>query len=140
MHDLFILTIITPLIVLVPYVSRLVKMPVAVLEIAFGALGVYFGLFTPNPSFGVMAEVGFLFLMFLGGMEVDLHMFRQINRALLKKIPVLFWHSLRPLFSHHTECQTLRPLHHRPTHCELRDDHDLGARLWQRIAMAGFGA
>ncbi|WP_104758825.1 cation:proton antiporter [Helicobacter bizzozeronii] len=90
MHDLFILTIITPLIVLVPYVSRLVKMPVAVLEIAFGALGVYFGLFTPNPSFGVMAEVGFLFLMFLGGMEVDLHMFRQINRALLKKILCYF--------------------------------------------------
>lgn len=90
MSDLFTLAIITPLIVLVPYVSRLIKMPTAVLEILFGALGVYFGLFSPSPSFSAMAEVGFLFLMFLCGMEVDLYMFRQLNRTLLKKILCYF--------------------------------------------------
>ncbi|BCZ18702.1 Sodium/Proton antiporter NapA [Helicobacter sp. NHP19-012] len=86
MHDLFILMAITPLIVLAPYVSRVLKMPVAVLEILLGTLGVYFGLLKPNANFSTMAEVGFLFLMFLCGMEVDLYVFKQMERKTLKKI------------------------------------------------------
>ncbi|BCD51361.1 cation:proton antiporter [Helicobacter suis] len=86
MSDLFTLATIAPLIVLAPYMGRLFKMPVAVLEILLGALGVYFGLIKPNHSFSMMAEVGFLFLMFLCGMEVDLYMFKQIKKAVLKRI------------------------------------------------------
>ncbi|WP_104690842.1 cation:proton antiporter [Helicobacter heilmannii] len=86
MHDLFILVAITHLIVIAPYTSRVLKMPVAVLEIILGTLGVYFGLLTPNESFSALAEVGFLFLMFLCGMEVDLYVFKQMERPLLQKI------------------------------------------------------
>ncbi|WP_104749147.1 cation:proton antiporter [Helicobacter cynogastricus] len=90
MNDFLILATIAPLVVLAPYVSNLIKMPVAVLEILFGTLGVYVGLFTPSHSFDLMAEVGFLFLMFLCGMEVDLYMFKQLNKALLKRILIYF--------------------------------------------------
>ncbi|WP_121021264.1 cation:proton antiporter [Helicobacter vulpis] len=90
MSDFLILAIITPLVVLAPYVSKITKMPVAVLEILFGALGVYVGLFAPGPGFDLMAEVGFLFLMFLCGMEVDLYMFKHLNHALLKRILLYF--------------------------------------------------
>ncbi|MFC3847440.1 cation:proton antiporter [Helicobacter baculiformis] len=90
MNDFIILAIITPLVVLAPYVSKIIKMPVAVLEILFGALGVYVGLFVPSHGFDLMAEVGFLFLMFLCGMEVDLYMFKQLNKSLLKKIFAYF--------------------------------------------------
>ncbi|WP_120944699.1 MULTISPECIES: cation:proton antiporter [Helicobacter] len=90
MSDFLILAIVTPLVVLAPYVSKLSKMPVAVLEILFGALGVYVGLFIPSPGFDLIAEVGFLFLMFLCGMEVDLYMFKHLDRALLKRIVFYF--------------------------------------------------
>ncbi|CAM2813495.1 cation:proton antiporter [Helicobacter felis] len=90
MSDFLILATIAPLVVLAPYVSNLIKMPVAVLEILFGVLGAYVGLFAPNHSFDLMAEVGFLFLMFLCGMEVDLYMLKQLNKVLLKRILIYF--------------------------------------------------
>ncbi|WP_104750840.1 cation:proton antiporter [Helicobacter salomonis] len=86
MNDFLILAIVTPLVVLAPYVSKVIRMPVAVLEILFGMLGAYAGLFAPSHGFDLMAEVGFLFLMFLCGMEVDLYMFKQLDKSLLKRI------------------------------------------------------
>jgi Kef-type K+ transport system membrane component KefB len=52
-------------------------------------LTAYFGLIEPNPYFDLVAEVGFLYLMFLAGMEVDL---KQITKSppIVIKQSVLF--------------------------------------------------
>jgi Kef-type K+ transport system membrane component KefB len=47
-------------------------------EIILGSIVAYFGLVGHNPYFTLIAEVGFLYLMFLAGMEVDL---KQITKS-----------------------------------------------------------
>ncbi|PAF43948.1 cation:proton antiporter [Helicobacter sp. 11S02596-1] len=90
MASLFTFAIIAILILIAPYVSKITKIPVVVVEIILGALGYYFGIFKHSEGFDVVAEVGFLFLMFLCGMEVDLRGFRQLGKDFLKKAGVYF--------------------------------------------------
>ena len=63
----------------VPLVSSKVGIPGAVGEIAFGAaVGPYaLGLITPGPAVTFLSELGFAFLMFLAGLELE---FSEIER------------------------------------------------------------
>ena len=54
-----------------PFVSKLVKIPTPPVEIILGSLVAYFGFVTHNEYFDLIAEIGFLYLMFLAGMEVN---------------------------------------------------------------------
>ena len=70
-----VLTILTLSLVLVlsPHLSRLVRLPTAPIEIIIGSLLAFFGIIQVNESnFSLIAEVGFLYLMFLAGLEVNL--------------------------------------------------------------------
>ena len=59
--------------VLSPHLSRLFRLPTAPIEIIIGSVLAYFGIIEPdNTNFKLLAEVGFLYLMFLAGLEVDL--------------------------------------------------------------------
>lgn len=90
MDNLFTFAIVAILILIAPYISKITKIPVVVVEIMLGALGYYFGIFKHSEGFNVVAEVGFLFLMFLCGMEVDLRGFKQLGKDFLKKAGVYF--------------------------------------------------
>jgi Kef-type K+ transport system membrane component KefB len=64
---------------------------VAVTEIILGALAAFFGFFSEGGElFDSIAEVGFLYLMFLAGMEVDLSEFGAIKRSLWRRIAAFF--------------------------------------------------
>ena len=70
-----VLTILTLSLVLVlsPHLSRLVRLPTAPIEIIIGSLLASFGIIqVHNENFSLIAEVGFLYLMFLAGLEVNL--------------------------------------------------------------------
>ena len=59
--------------VLSPHFSRLFKLPTAPIEIIFGSLlGVFHIINIKDANFSLLADVGFLYLMFLAGLEVNL--------------------------------------------------------------------
>ncbi|HSH70668.1 MAG TPA: cation:proton antiporter [Deferrisomatales bacterium] len=68
-----------------PFISRRLRCPAAVLELLFGTLLFQGLLHGVPPWFGLLQEIGFIYLMFLAGMELDL-------RALLRGRAL--WHHL----------------------------------------------
>ncbi|MBE3609683.1 cation:proton antiporter [Campylobacter californiensis] len=67
-----------------PYFSRILRIPIAPIEITLGAVVGYFGFIGENEIFKLISEVGFFFLMFLAGMEIDLRMLINADRKILK--------------------------------------------------------
>jgi len=55
-----------------PYIARGLRLPIPSVEIMLGSIVAYFGLIGHHEYFELIAEVGFLYLMFLAGMEVNL--------------------------------------------------------------------
>ena len=67
-----------------PYISKILRIPVAPAEILLGAVAGYIGVVGENEMFKLISEVGFFFLMFLAGMEIDLRMLINIDRKILR--------------------------------------------------------
>jgi len=61
-----------------PFVAKFLRLPIPPVEIILGSIVAYLGLVGHNQYFNLIAEVGFLYLMFLAGMEVDL---KQITKS-----------------------------------------------------------
>jgi len=75
MHDSVVVQILTLSLVLVlsPHLSRLVRLPTAPIEIIVGSLLAFWEIVhVKDENFTLLAEVGFLYLMFLAGLEVNL--------------------------------------------------------------------
>ena len=68
-----------------PLVSKLLKLPTIPVEIMLGAIAAYFAFITEHPIFHLVAELGFLYLMFLAGLEIDLKKLLSISPTMLKK-------------------------------------------------------
>ena len=83
-------------------------MPIPPIEIILGSLFTYFGLIGHNEYFYLIAEFGFLYLMFLAGMEVDLKQITNSSKETIKKsslfllLMVIFSISSGILFGLHT--------------------------------------
>lgn len=89
--DIFIaFSIIAICIVIAPTLANLTRIPIVVVEMFLGCFGVYFGVFSHSEAFEIMAKVGFLFLMFLCGTEVDLRGFSRLGKRFLKSVVVYF--------------------------------------------------
>ena len=68
-----------------PFVAKLIRIPIPPVEIILGSLFAYIGLVEHNEYFDLIAEVGFLYLMFLAGMEVDLKQITKSSRTIIQK-------------------------------------------------------
>jgi len=68
-----------------PFVSKLLRLPIPAVEIMLGSLFAYFGYIHENSYFDLIAEVGFLYLMFLAGMEVDLKQIAKSPKRIIRK-------------------------------------------------------
>ena len=61
------------ILVLSPHLSRLLRLPTAPIEIILGSILAIFGIISvENDNFSLLSDVGFLYLMFLAGLEVNL--------------------------------------------------------------------
>lgn len=78
------------LVLISPFMSRITKIPVVVVEILLGSFAAYFGLLVENELFKIIAKVGFLYLMFLAGMEVNLKAFGFEKKSLLRRTVIYF--------------------------------------------------
>ena len=68
-----------------PFVSKLVRIPTPPVEIILGSVFAYVGLVNSNEYFDLIAEIGFLYLMFLAGMEVDLKQLTKSPKNIIQK-------------------------------------------------------
>ncbi len=85
MAEISIIFSISAILFLSPFLSRYIKMPTPALEIILGMFAAYFGLISDYYLFELIAHVGFFYLMFMAGTEVDLKMFVKIDKSILKK-------------------------------------------------------
>lgn len=89
--------IIAILVAIAPLLSSLTRIPSVVIEMLLGAMAGYFGFLHESQSIHYVAEVGFLILMFLCGMEVDLKSFRDLKTSGLGKNIILYFSILYTL-------------------------------------------
>jgi len=68
-----------------PFLSNILKLPVSMVEIMLGALFSAVGLIHHNEMFNLLAEVGFLYLMLLAGMEVNLKELLNMEKTVFKR-------------------------------------------------------
>ena len=87
--------------VLSPYLSQIFRLPTAPIEIIVGSILGYFGIIAVGVEeshyFDLIAEVGFLYLMFLAGLEINL---KSISKMLKKyRIETILYLTILPLLS-----------------------------------------
>jgi Kef-type K+ transport system membrane component KefB len=78
------------LLVTAPFISSITKIPIVVTEMLLGVFGAYIGVLKAFAEFETFAHVGFLYLMFLVGMEVNLKELRFGKASLLKRVVLFF--------------------------------------------------
>ncbi len=80
-----------------PYISRFLKVPTTPVEIVLGTIMGYFHFLGENYLFELIAEVGFYYLMFLAGTEVNVRQLFKMERQI--KIRSILYLVLLYLFS-----------------------------------------
>ena len=68
-----------------PFVAKILRIPTPPMEIILGSIFAYIGFVGHNEYFDLIAEVGFLYLMFLAGMEVDLKQITKSPKVVIQK-------------------------------------------------------
>lgn len=74
------------IIVFSPFFAKKVKLPTTPIEIILGSLFGYIGLIHDEHLFEIVAEIGFLYLMFIAGTEVNLKKVLKTPAALMRKV------------------------------------------------------
>ncbi len=85
MNAIILLLILSATLWLSPFIARIVRVPTAPTEIILGSLLADAGLVEHHAYFDLIADVGFLYLMFLAGLEVNLKQIGKGSRETLKK-------------------------------------------------------
>ncbi len=68
-----------------PLIGKLLKLPTVTVEIILGAIASYFAFISDHAILDLASKLGFLYLMFLAGLEVDLKKLANISPTILKK-------------------------------------------------------
>jgi len=68
-----------------PLIAKAIKIPTIPIEIILGSIAVSLGLISNNNIFDLVAELGFLYLMFLAGLEIDLKKVLKLPKDIIKK-------------------------------------------------------
>jgi len=91
LENLIFLAHVVLLMVISPIISRLFRIPTPVVEILLGSFAVWIGLLhVDNEVFRNLAKIGFFYLMFLAGLEIDIQRFLHYRDRFLKKAILYF--------------------------------------------------
>ncbi len=88
MNDVALIVTLSLILIFSPFFSKRYGVPTTPVEITLGALFGYIGLLHHSNYFELVAEVGFLYLMFIAGTEVNLKKVLKTERSLMKRILV----------------------------------------------------
>ena len=84
-NDIVIVITLSTLVVVAPYVSKLTRLPTTPVEMLLGVFAGSLGLLYDHPIFIIIAQVGFFYLMFLAGLEVDIRVLYEVSASIRKK-------------------------------------------------------
>jgi Kef-type K+ transport system membrane component KefB len=101
MGEIELVIIISLLLLVAPFVSNILRLPIVVVEIFMGSMVESLGLIHDSHLFELLAEVGFLYLMFLAGMEINLKKLLSVDKEIfvLGGVFVFLLYSLSIVFS-----------------------------------------
>ena len=83
--DIVLIITLSVILLISPFISNFLKLPISMVEITLGSVATAFGFLHDNESFKLLAEVGFLYLMLLAGMEVNLKELLKLEKEIYKK-------------------------------------------------------
>lgn len=83
--EISIIVTISVIIFISPYLSKIINIPTTPIEIVLGSIAGYIGYIGYNHLFELIAEVGFFYLMFLAGTEVNLRILQKEDKSIMKK-------------------------------------------------------
>ncbi|MEA3522667.1 MAG: cation:proton antiporter [Campylobacterota bacterium] len=84
--DIVLIITLSLVLIFSPFFAKILQIPTTPVEIVLGAILGYFGFLHESHLFELVAEVGFLFLMFLAGTEVDIQKVLKTKASLMKRI------------------------------------------------------
>jgi len=74
------------IIIFTPFFAKLLKLPTTPVEIILGSIFGYIGFIHEEHLFDIVAELGFLYLMFIAGTEINLKNTLKTPRSTMKKV------------------------------------------------------
>lgn len=74
------------IIIFSPFFAKILKLPTTPIEIILGSVLGYVGFLHDEHLFEIVAEIGFLYLMFIAGTEINLKNIIKIPNSLIKKV------------------------------------------------------
>ncbi|MBZ7944141.1 cation:proton antiporter [Campylobacter sp. RM13744] len=83
--DLKILIVIALCLLFSPHIAKILRLPISATEIILGSIVAYFGFIGKSENFSILANVGFYYLMFIAGMEINLRTFFSLDKEIIKK-------------------------------------------------------
>ena len=86
MNEVVLIITLSLIVIFSPYFAKVFKIPTTPVEIIFGAVLGFIGLLYHDIYFELVAEVGFLYLMFIAGTEVNLKKVLRTNASLMRRI------------------------------------------------------
>jgi len=84
-HHIILIITLSGILAASPFAAKLLRLPITVVEILFGTLFAYIGFIEHNTFFEIIAEVGFLYLMFLAGLEINIKELLRMDPRTLRK-------------------------------------------------------
>jgi Kef-type K+ transport system membrane component KefB len=84
-HNILIIIAVSGILFISPLISQLIKVPTTPIEIILGSVISHYIFINSSHLFDLVAELGFLYLMFLAGLEVDLKKLLKISPDILKR-------------------------------------------------------
>ena len=82
MEKIYLMIAVCAIIMLSPMVSKMIKAPVVVVEIVLGVIAGYLGLIYADETLKLIAKFGFVYLMFLAGLEINFKLVKVIRATL----------------------------------------------------------
>ncbi len=83
--DIKIFIVIAACLLLSPYIARFLRLPISATEIILGAIMGHLGFIGASENFKILADLGFYYLMFIAGMEVNLQTFFSMDKRLFQR-------------------------------------------------------
>ena len=90
MEKIFLMISVCAIIMMSPMVSKLIKTPVVVVEIVLGLIAGYLGLIYADETLKLIAKFGFVYLMFLAGLEINFKLVKVIKATLAVNVILYF--------------------------------------------------
>ncbi len=83
--DITLIITLSIILLISPFLSTALKLPISMVEILLGSFASAIGFLHENELFKLLAEVGFLYLMLLAGMEVNLKELLKLDKKIIQK-------------------------------------------------------